>query len=415
MDSTQARRRPGVTRKRSRSVLPRLNTLEHDDKEKRSSSSAKTGLLGIFKVLLIMIFASMVLLGCVILADKTWLPRFCDQPVIKGKSTALGRIIRIDVCRTGFARHDNRVGTPRPPLHGSSPVLAIVRHGQEIGEDLQDLIHAQNAFFSKAKPGEYPYRFHWQVKDRIWSSYLKNAKLKNGAIDQPKRDLQGDMMQFIDYYSETFLDRDLVEAIDYAIQEFRTITLTLRMTVRDAREHKYAAQFCVYFESWVQDSPLLARFFPRSYSSKKLLATLDTSTTNTTLIKDLWALHKNSGEMLGDLELLITDVDKVKEELQGAGRPAGDMLSKNMVEDVEQHSLDLARLKVITTDLRRKIAVLGNSLLYLRRMIEVNQCLWLSREEDDESRVVDWELAKMTVYASKANLEGRWNRGMHRA
>ena len=48
-------------------------------------------------------------------------------------------------------------------------------------------------------------------------------------------------------------------------------------------------------------------------------------------------------------------------------------------------------------------------------MIEVNQCLWLSREEDDESRVVDWELAKMTVYASKANLEGRWNRGMHRA
>ena len=119
--------------------------------------------------------------------------------------------------------------------------------------------------------------------------------------------------------------------------------------------------------------------------------------------------------MLGDLELLITDVDKVKEELQGAGRPVGDMLSKNMVEDVEQHSLDLARLKVITTDLRRKIAVLGNSLLYLRRMIEVNQCLWLSREEDDESRVVDWELAKMTVYASKANLEGRWNRGMHRA
>ena len=187
------------------------------------------------------------------------------------------------------------------------------------------------------------------------------------------------------------------------------------MNVRDDREHKYAAQFCVYFESWVQDSPLLARFFPRSYSSKKLLATLDTSTTNTTLIKDLWALHKNSGEMLGDLELLITDVDKVKEELQGAGGPVGDMLSKKMVEDVEQHSLDLARLKVITTDLRGKIAVLGNSLLYLRRMIEVNQCLWLSREEDDESRVVDWELAKMTVYASKANLEGRWNRGMHRA
>jgi hypothetical protein len=354
MDSTQARRRPGVAKGRSRSLLPRINTRE-PVQQKREPSSFKAVLLGIFQVLLALVLASVAILSFAILADKTWLPRFCDQAVITDTSAALSRIIHVDICKTTLAGPGHGVQPSR-----ISPALAIIQQAESMREDIIELINSQ-----------YKSKIHAAVEVRLSESPLQWAESKDKAIDRPKQDLHKEMEQFFRKYSEFALE-DLHSANVFAAYEFREISAMVGTVIRDAHARGNVSRSCAFFESWLPDVPLVGRLFSRPSSQASLLARL--RTTDSALIPRLGFVYQKIDGLLDDLKRLNLWLGKVK------GEPQNDVA---LIEAIEQPSVDFALINLLTKEIRRQIARLGDSVLVLRRLVERHRCIAFSPEDGD--------------------------------
>jgi hypothetical protein len=203
MDSTRVRRRSTATQTRSRSKLPRLNTREPVQVERRESSSIETVILRIFQILLFLILASTALVSFAILADRTWLPRLCDQPAVKEASSTLSQVIQIDMCRTSLAEHE-----PQPPSP-TCPALAIIKMGQSIGNSLEDFVESYVDI-------SYEYR---EVDHRIQRSALLRSTRTDGHA-RLYQDMQSDVSKALVAFNR-FFQEDLRRAVTATKHEYR--------------------------------------------------------------------------------------------------------------------------------------------------------------------------------------------------
>jgi hypothetical protein len=78
--------------------------------------------------------------------------------------------------------------------------------------------------------------------------------------------------------------------------------------------------------------------------------------------------------LLDDLKRLNLWLGKVK------GEPQNDVA---LIEAIEQHSVDFALIDLLTKEIRRQIARLGDSVLVLRRLVERHRCIAFSPEDGD--------------------------------
>jgi hypothetical protein len=142
--------------------------------------------------------------------------------------------------------------------------------------------------------------------------------------------------------------------------------------IRDAHARSNVSRSCAFFESWLPDVPLVGRLFSRPSSQASLLARL--RTTDSALIPRLGFVYQKIDGLLDDLKRLNLWLGKVK------GEPQNDVA---LIEAIEQPSVDFALINLLTKEIRRQIARLGDSVLVLRRLVERHRCIAFSPEDGD--------------------------------
>jgi hypothetical protein len=368
MDSTRVRRRSTATKTRSRSKLPRLNTREPVQVEKRDSSSVTAVLLGIFQMLLISTLISIVFVSFAILADKTWLPRLCDQTVVKDASVTLGQFIQIDICSTSLAEHG-----PQPDR--TPPALAIIQKGQSIGESLKDFVES----YADSS-------FHWEA-----NHYIQRSSLRSTTADDAKlyHALQTDLSKTLEKYA-TFVQGDLVRAVTYTKYEHSEAAGLITRLIQGAERN--GPRRCYFFQHWAYDLPLVGGWFSRSFSATNLLAQLDLM--NSKLVPQFGRIYRDSGLLMKDLARLTNSLDLAKERAQG---------DDTLVADIERHTHDLSRLSVVLDAVRGQSTELGEGFVALLKMTKRHRCLGLS-QEDSELATEGLEEMQASIH----EVEARW-------
>ncbi|KAM0693879.1 hypothetical protein Q7P36_006003 [Cladosporium allicinum] len=366
MDSTQARRRPGVTRKRSRSVLPRLKTREQNYTRKRRHSSFMTVLFSLLQLLLIVILASLAFLSFATWADETWLPRFCEQSAIEQTSAALSRVTNVDICKTSLAGHAFQTDHPSPTPTNLNAALAIIQQGQAVGGALEDLIDSWHDFFSSDP----------EVASRIDGSALRD--IESDDTRDSHQALHYDILTS-NIAHWRFMHSDLRRIVVFAKYEYREVARVIANTVEGAR--RSGPGRCFFFEHWVYGLPLVGSWSPRAFPATRLLGEFERL--NAALLPQLGTLYRARGR-----------------ERKGADDDV-------LVADIEQHILDHSHLSVVLDTIREQSAELGTGLLVLLKMIERHRCLGLSQEDGE---ALAGELAKLQ--ASIDEIESRWGQAL---
>lgn len=368
MDSTRVRRRSTATKTRSRSKLPRLNTREPVHVEKRDSSSVTAVLLGILQTLLISTLTSIAFVSFAILADRTWLPRLCDQTVVKDASVTLSQVIQVDICSTSLAEHG-----PQPDR--TPPALAIIQKGQSIGESLEEFVesYADSSFRWKAN--------HYIQRSSLRSTTADDAKLYHA--------LHTDLSKSLEKYA-TFVQGGLIRAVSYTKYEHSEAAGLITSLIQGAQRN--GPRRCYFFQHWAYDLPLVGGWFSRSFSATNLFAQLDLM--NSKLVPQFGRIHRDSGVLMKDLARLTKELDLAKDRAQG---------DDALVADIERHTADLSRLSVILDAVREQSTELGKGFVALLKMIKRHRCLGLSQED---SELATEELAELQARIDDVEL--RW-------
>lgn len=373
------RKRPGATRRRSRSALPRLNTREHIRAEKRKRSTFKTLLLGVFQFLLVVILACTAFVSFATLADETWLPRFCEQTVIGDASDALSRFIDVDVCKTPLATHRALPDHASPTPTDLNEALAIIQQGQAVGDALEGLIASLHeiSVFPEAKSRIDNSLLRVTTTSKFYNSHDTNQLIHTSMI-----------MSAIRY--GRFVQSDLGNVIVFAKYEYREVVRMIFATIDGAQ--RAGARRCLFFEHWFYDLPLVGRWSTPSIPASRLLA--EVGKLNDVLMPQLGSLYRDSGRMMDDLAFLNTRLGFATEARQN---------DEAVFADIEQHMLDFSHLGGILDAVRGQSTELGSGLLGLPKMVKRHRCLGLSQED---GQALAGELAKLQ--ASIDNVESGW-------
>ena len=368
MGSTRVRKRSTATKTRSRSRLPRLNTREPIRVEERESSSVAAVLLGIFQMLLISTLISIAFVGFAILADRTWLPRLCDQSVVKDASGTLSQVIQIDICRTSLAEHG-----PQPDR--TPPALAIIQKAQSIGESLEDFVESA-----------YDSAYFWEA-----DHYIRRSALRSAITDDAKlyKALHTDMSKALNRYA-AFVQEDLSRAVGYTKYDYSEAAKLITRLIEGAQRN--GPRRCFFFQHWAYDLPLVGGWFSRSFSATNLLVQLDLM--NSKLLPQSGRIYRDSGLLMKDLALLTNRLDLAKEKAQG---------DDALVADVERHTTDLSRLSVVLDAVREQSTELGKGFVALLKLIKRHRCLGLSQED---SKLATEALAELQARID--DVEARW-------
>jgi hypothetical protein len=375
MDSTRVRRRSTATQTRSRSKLPRLNTREPVQVERRESSSIETVILRIFQILLFLILASTALVSFAILADRTWLPRLCDQPAVKEASSTLSQVIQIDMCRTSLAEHE-----PQPPSP-TCPALAIIKRGQSIGNSLEDFVESYVDI-------SYEYR---EVDHRIQRSALLRSTRTDGHA-RLYQDMQSDVSKALVAFNR-FFQEDLRRAVTATKHEYREAAWLIAELIHGAQRN--GARCCFFFEHWAYNLPLVGDWFSTSFSAANLFAQMEM--VNSHSVPQFGRICREGGLLMKRLGRLIDSLEIVKESARG---------DEALFADIERHILDLSRLSVMLDALREQSRELGGEFVALLKMIKRHRCLGLSQEDGE---LATEELAELQ--AGINDVESRWRQG----
>lgn len=414
MEPTQVRRRPAATRKRSRSTLPRIDTYEFVQRsafyEERESSSFTSVLVRFFRSLLVLTLTSVAFLSIAIWTHRLWLPRACDRFAIQNASSALSRVVEIDICSTPLdelprsicdlaavkdATHSlSRLITvdicnPSPagdvasqPSDDDEPpaeqeqesqpsrtsALDLVQHMREIGDTIQGLEDSYH---------DISYLQSMQTRNQNFP--LQRAKSDDTADNARKRTLRNDLAHNIEKYVR-FLQDDLRPAVHSTKQRFREIGAMVHRRVSSAL--KYQTRRCAFYERWLPAS-LLDVWVPRSTSAVALLEILDKSAAS--LVPELGLVHQSSERLLEGLERLSSRLHDDERK-----SPASGVDDETLIGELESYGMDLHPLARSTNDVHTQTLELGRALWDLREMVRTRRCLEFSPEDEE---VLEWQLA----------------------
>jgi hypothetical protein len=329
-----------------------------------------------------MILASIVFLSCVVLVDETWLPRFCNQAVIKEKSTALSQIIKIDICRSSLAEYSHQPSGTFPPSTGSEQTLSIIFQVQTIGEALEDLIdsYSQTSFFSEAETDVKPSLLRW-------------VRTNDGRPDELHRALYTDLEDSVGDYGDIVKDR-FRDDIDFAKWIYGHTVRMLRKAIDNVNAQDKDARRCFFFANWFHGVPLLDRWFTRLLPSKVLLE--ESVRFYAGIDQGVKLFDPIAGSLLKDLERLTVRLNLARQALRLRDDEA-------LVADVGQHLQELSRLSVILHTIRKQRAELRDDYLSLLEMVKRHRCL----EVSEHYRPL-FKLELANLQASVDAVQDRW-------
>ena len=343
--------------------------------ERRESSSVERVILRIFQIFLFLTLASTALVCFAILADRTWLPRLCDQPAVKEASSTFSQVVQIDICRTSLAEHE-----PQPPSP-TCPSLAIIKKGQSIGNSLEEFVESYVDI-------SYEYR---EVDHRIQRSALLRSTSTDGHA-RLYQDLQRDMSKALADFNR-FFQEDLRRAVTITKHEYGEAAWLIAELIHGAQRN--GARCCFFFEHWAYNLPLVGDWFSTSFSAANLLAQMEME--NSHSVPQFGRIYRESGLLMKKLGRLIDSLERVKESARG---------DEALLADIERHILDLSRLSAMLDAVREQSRELGGEFVALLKMIKRHRCLGLSQEDGE---LATEELAELQ--AGIDDVESRWRQG----
>ena len=334
-------------------------------------------ILRILQILLVSILACIALVSFAIIADRTWLPRLCDQTPVKDTSGALSKVIQIDICRTSLAQHEAQ------PSH-TSPAIAIIQEGHSIGDSLEDLVESYMDI-------SVHYR---EVDRRIQISSLRSTT-RTDAHARPYQALQKDMSKALTAFNR-FFQEDLTRVVTVTKHEHREAAYLIVRLIHGAERN--GARPCFFFEHWAYHLPLVGGWFSRSFSAAaaNVLAGMDLVISKS--VPQFGRINREAWVLMKELARLIDRLRRAREKAQ-----SGDEV---LVAEIERHAEDLFRLGIMLDAVREQSSELGRGFVALLKMVKRHRCLGLSRED---GKLATEELAGLQ--GSIDDVESRWREG----